>query len=117
MTATPNYPPEGWNAYGEYLWWWVPTGVLQNSTINVFGVPMTRTSTNPYTFTATQQPAGFFFSKLWFDNEGYMTAFAAKDSNTGLDIDPGYTASYYKNDTIVNGLDYYRNTMGISHAG
>ncbi len=106
------YPPEQWNPYGQYLWWWVPTGALQNSTINVFNVPMTRTSTSPYTFTATQEPTGFFFSKLWFDNDGYMTAFAAKDSTTGLDIDPGYAASYYNNSTRVDGLAYYKNTMG-----
>ena len=124
MSATPNYPPENWNAYGEYLWWWVPAGVLQNSAINVFNVPMTRTSTNPYTFTATQQPTGFFFTKLWFDNDGYMTAFAAKDSTTGLDIDPGYTGNatvnapgspaYFTNETAVYGLSYYKDTMGIA---
>jgi hypothetical protein len=112
MTEAPNYPPELWNPYGQYLWWWVPTGVLGNSTINVFGVPMTRTSTNPYTFTATQEPAGLFFSKLWFDNDGYMTAFSAKDSNTGLDIDPERSAAYCENLTTVDGLDYYRANMG-----
>jgi hypothetical protein len=78
----------------------------------VFGVPMTRTSTNPYTFTATQQPAGLFFSKLWFDNDGYMTKFSAKDSTTGLDIDPDRIAAFYQNSTTVNGLSYYKNTMG-----
>jgi len=124
----PNYPPDQWNPYGQYLWWWVPTGVLQNSTIavlqdptiNVFGVPMTRTSTNPYTFTATQQPAGFFFSKLWFDNDGYMTQFSARDSTTGLDIDPERqpcdpfqpSCISYENLTTVDGLSYYKNTMG-----
>ena len=113
MTQASNYPLDQWNPYGQYLWWWVPTGVLQNSTINVFGVPMTRTSTSPYTFTATQQPAGiFFFTKLWFDNDGYMTQFSAKDSNTGLDIDPERNASYYNNSTAVDGLDYYRANMG-----
>jgi len=112
MTVASNYPPEQWNEYGQYLWWWVPTEILQHSTINVFGVPMTRTSTNPYTFTATQQPAGLFFSKLWFDNDGYMTQFSAKDSTTGLDIDPERSASFYKNTTTVNGLSYYRNTIG-----
>jgi len=112
MTQASNYPPEQWNEYGQYLWWWVPTAVLQHSTINVFGVPMTRTSTNPYTFTATQQPAGLFFSKLWFDNDGYMTKFATKDSTTGLDIDPDRIAAFYQNSTTVNGLSYYKNTMG-----
>jgi hypothetical protein len=112
MTQAPNYPPDQWNPYGQYLWWWVPTGALQGSTINVFDVPMTRTSTNPYIFTATQQPANLFFSKLWFDNDGYMTQFSAKDSNTGLDIDPERSAIYFQNLTTVNGLDYYRNTMG-----
>ena len=112
MTQASNYPPEQWNEYGQYLWWWVPTSVLQHSTINVFGVPMTKTSTNPYTFTATQQPAGLFFSKLWFDNDGYMTKFAAKDSTTGLDIDPDRIAAFYQNSTTVNGLTYYKNTMG-----
>jgi hypothetical protein len=115
MTQASNYPPEQWNEYGQYLWWWVPTAVLQHSTINVFGVPMTRTSTNPYTFAATQQPAGLFFTKLWFDNDGYMTKFAAKDSTTGLDIDPDRTAAaYYQNSTTVNGLSYYKNTMGTA---
>jgi hypothetical protein len=112
MTEASNYPPEQWNEYGQYLWWWVPPGVLQNSTINVFGVPMTRTSTNPYTFTATVEPAGFFFSKLWFGSDGYMTAFSAKDSNTGLNIAPGQ--SNFTNLTTAKGLNYYRNTMGIA---
>jgi hypothetical protein len=112
MTDAPNHPPDQWNAYGQHLWWWVPTGALQNAAINVFGVPMTRTSTNPYTFTATQQSTGFFFPKLWFDNDGYVTAFSAKDSTTGLDIDPEQIASYYNNSTTVDGLAYYKNTMG-----
>lgn len=114
MTEASNYPPEQWNAYGQYLWWWVPAGVLRNSSINVFDVPMTGTSTNPYIFTATREPAGFFFSRLWFDNDGYMTAFSAKDSNTGLDIDPERSASYYNNSTTVHGLTYYKNTMGTA---
>ena len=82
--------------------------------INVFGVPIIRTSTAPYAFTATEEPEGFFFSKLWFGNDGYVTAFSAKDSNTGLDIDPGQAAVYFENLTGVDGLDYYRNTMGIA---
>jgi hypothetical protein len=114
MTEASNYPPDQWNEYGQYLWWWVPTRVLKNSTINVFGVPMIRTSTDPYTFTATEEPEGLFFSKLWFGSDGYMIAFSAKDSNTGLDIDPGQTAVYFENLTTVDGLDYYRKTMGIA---
>jgi hypothetical protein len=111
MSATPNYPPENWNAYGQYLWWWVPTGVLQNSTINVFGVPMTRTSTNPYTFTATGSQAGLYFSRLIFDNDGYMTDFSAKDPSIGLDLDLG---TLIDENTTVEGSAYYRNTMGIA---
>jgi hypothetical protein len=123
--VAPNYPPDQWNPYGQYLWWWVPMGTLQNTSINVFNVPMTRTSTAPYTFTATQQPAGFHFSKLWFDNDGYMYQFAAKDAITGLDIDPEREAAssapdiyseqapaYYVNQTTVEGLSYYKGTMG-----
>ena len=112
MTDAPNHPPEEWNAFGQYLWWWVPAEALARSTINVFGVSMARTSTSPYTFTATTQPTGLYFSKLWFDNDGYVTAVSAKDSTTGLDIDPGRTATYYQNLTTVEGLAYYRNTMG-----
>ena len=112
MTQALNYPPDQWNEYGQYLWWWIPSLALQSPAINVFGVPMTQTSTNPYTFTATQQPAGLFFPKLWFDNDGYMTKFSAKDSSTGLDIDPERNALYYQNSTTVNGLSYYKNTMG-----
>jgi len=112
MDVASNYPPEQWNPYGQFLWWWIPAVALQNSIINVVDVPMTRTSTAPYTFTASQQPEGLYFSKLWFDNDGYMTAFAAKDSNTGLDIDPERSAVYYQNLNAVNGSNYYRNTMG-----
>lgn len=112
MSVAPDYPPEQWNAYGQYLWWWVPKEVLQNAAINVFAVPMTRTSTVPYTFTAAEEPDGLFFSRLWFDNDGYLTAFSAKDSNTGLDIDPAQTALYFENLTSVEGLAYYRETMG-----
>ena len=110
MSVAPNYPPEQWNAYGQYLWWWVPTGALQSSTINVFGVPMTRTSTNPYIFEATTTPSGLHFSKLYFGTDGYVTALSARDSATGLNIGPGQAG--FTNLTTVKGLDYYKGTMG-----
>ncbi|MDA8427779.1 MAG: hypothetical protein M0T70_00810 [Geobacteraceae bacterium] len=109
MSATPNYPPENWNAYGEYLWWWLPAATLQNSTINVFGVPMTRTSTSPYTFTAAAAQGGLYFSGLIFDDDGYMTDFSAKDPSIGLDLDVGTLIDLR---TTVDGLSYYKNTMG-----
>ena len=96
--------------YGEYLWWWVPTDALQKSTINVFGVPMTKTSTAPYTFTGTGG-TGLYFSEIIFDNDGYMTSFCAKYPSIGLDLCAG---SPIYNNTTVDGLDYYRNTMGIA---
>ena len=75
---------------------------------------MARTSTSPYTFTATQQATGFlYFPKLWFDNDGYMTQFSAKDSATGLDLDPDRYSLYNKTIT-VDGLTYYKNTMGTA---
>lgn len=110
MTGASAYP-EQWNEYGQYLWWWVPNEALQKSTINVFGVPMTRISTDPYIFIATQAPSTFFFSKLWFNSDGYMIAFSAKDTATKLDIDPEYPAIYYQNLTAVSGLDYYLSYM------
>ena len=70
---------------------------------------MTRTSTAPYTFTATEVATGLYFSKLIFDNDGYMTDFSAKDPSIGLDLDLG---SLIDEDTTVDGLAYYRNTMG-----
>jgi hypothetical protein len=109
MSATPAYPPENWNQNGEYLWWWVPKGALQKSTVNVLGSPMTRTSTAPYTFTTTEIATGLFFTRLIFDNEGYMTDFSAKDPSIGLDLDLGFLID---EDTTVEGLAYYRNTMG-----
>jgi hypothetical protein len=109
MSATHHYPPENWNQYGEYLWWWVPKNALQKSTLSVFDVPMTRTSEAPYTFTATEAAAGLFFSRLVFDSEGYLTDFSAKDPSIGLDLDLG---SIIDEDTTVDGLDYYRSTMG-----
>lgn len=112
MTIAPDYPPQEWNEFGQYLWWWVPQDALQQTAINVFEVPMTRTSTTPYTFISAAEPEGLFFSKLWFDNDGYLTAFSARDSTTGLDIDPAQTALSFENLTSVKGLEYYRETMG-----
>jgi len=109
MSATPQYPPENWNAYGQYLWWWVPKEVLQNSAINIFGVSLTRTSTNPYTYTAAGTQEGLYFSKLIFDNDGYMIDFTAKDPTIGLDLDLGTLVDL---NTTIDGLAYYKNTMG-----
>jgi Bacterial TSP3 repeat len=111
-TEALHYPPENWDDSGEYLWWWLPRKALLKATINILDVPMIRTATAPFTFTATEQPAGFFFSEIVFGNDGYMVEFSAKDSETGLDIDPG--DDYFQNLTTVNGLDYYRNTMGLA---
>jgi hypothetical protein len=107
-----NSPPDQWTPYGQYLWWWVPAGTLQNSSINVFDVPMDRTSNSPYTFTASELPTGrFFYSKLWFDNDGYMTQFAARDTSTGLDIDPDKYTLFNKS-IAIDGLLYYKSSMG-----
>jgi hypothetical protein len=112
MTETPHYPPEGWDEYGEYLWWWVPQEALQGSSINVFDVPMTRTSTAPYTFGAIGVGTGLYFSNFIFDNDGYMTDFSAKYSAIGLNLDLGPSASPGVPIHLVDGLEYYRNTMG-----
>jgi hypothetical protein len=117
MTVTPNYPPENWNEYGQYLWWWVPADVLQKSTINVFGVPMTRTPTSPYTFTATGVGTGLYFSTIIFDNDGYMTDFSAKLTAIGLDIGMGSDALFASPPLpihLVDGLAYYKTNMGTA---
>ena len=110
VTVTPNYPPEGWNAYGEYLWWWVPAEALADTTINIFNVPMARTSTSPYTFEATEAGSSLYFSKIIFDNDGYMTTFYAKDPTINLDLSLG---DLIPNNSIA-GLTYYKNTMGTA---
>ncbi len=109
-TQAPNFPPEEWDPCGEYLWWWVPPAALKKTMINIFGVPMTRTSTQPYLFTAIESTSRFFFTKIWFGDDGYMTAFSAKDTTVGLEIDPG--DDVFQNSTTVDGLAYYQNTMG-----
>jgi hypothetical protein len=110
MTATPYYPPEQWNEYGQYLWWWVPTDALQKSAINVFNVSMDRTpGTN--IFTASAGAAGLYFSRLEFDNDGYMTSFCAADPSIGLDCCAGYIID---NIIRVDGLEYYKTTMGTA---
>jgi hypothetical protein len=113
MTSTPYYPPEQWNEYGEYLWWWVPQEALQRSIINIFGVSMERTSTAPYTFTSTETGTGLYFTKLIFNDAGYMTTFFAKDTDINLDFNLGSINSNDKN-TSVDGLAYYKNNMGIA---
>ena len=106
----PNYPPEQWTACGQYLWWWIPNTGLAKSTINVLDAPMTRTAVNPYVFTASQAMTTFYFSVSWLGNDGYLAQFSAKDPRIFLDVDP---ADFnFQNNTMVYGLDYYRNTMG-----
>lgn len=112
MTATPQYPPENWNEYGDYLWWWVPTAALQGTTIDVFGVPMTRTSTSPYTYTATGVGTGLYFSGLVFDSNGYMTDFSASYPAIGLTIPLGPSASPNVPIHDLDGVNYYIDTMG-----
>lgn len=114
MTQATNYPPDQWNPYGQHLWWWLSTAALQSTTINVFNVPMSRISTVPYTFIATEPGTGLYFTKLWFDDNGYLTKFAAKDATTGLDIDPDRISLYFTNSTGVDGKNYYQATMGTA---
>jgi hypothetical protein len=109
-TEAPNFPPEQWDPFGEYLWWWVPPAALKKATINIYGVWMARTSTQPYIFTATESPSRFHFTKIWFADDGYMTAFSARDPTIGLEIDPA--DEVFQNGTTVEGLAYYRTTMG-----
>jgi hypothetical protein len=118
MSATPQYPPENWNEYGDYLWWWLPAGALADASIDIFGVSMTRTSTAPYTFTAAGTRTGLYFPAIIFDNDGYMTDFAAKDPSIGLDIGLGASAAPFTPAApnvpihLVEGLAYYKETMG-----
>jgi hypothetical protein len=113
-TQAGNFPPEQWNAWGQYLWWWIPPAALENPTIIVYGEPMERTATQPYTFTAIENPLvpvrSFYFFSLSFGNDGYMTVFSARERQTGLEVKP--TDYIFQNLNKVEGLDYYRNTMG-----
>lgn len=124
-TQAGSVVPEQWNAFGEYLWWWLPrtatgaqaltaaggraTATAAAATINVFDVPMTKTSDQPLTYTSTQSPQRFHFSMLRFDDKGYMTEFSARDPTSGLNVQPG--DFYFQNGTAVDGLDYYRTVM------
>jgi len=105
----PTAPPELWNPFGDYLWWWVPQLSPQAGTIDVFDVSMTRATDGSLTFTAAGQPQRFFFSTLWFDRDGYMTAFSARDPSSGLDLKP--TDMFFQNLNGVDGLAYYRSAM------
>ncbi len=111
-TQAPNFPPEQWNPFGEYLWWWVPPCDLGKTAISVFDVPMAMTTVTPGVrlAAAVANPQRFHFTKLWFDSNGYVTAFSAKDPTMGLDIDP--SNAFFQKLITVDGLDYYRNTMG-----
>jgi hypothetical protein len=114
-----NLPPEQWDPFGRYLWWWLPqtvTGVQSNAvsaaapTIDVFDVSMSKTSDQPLTYAATESPPRFYFKTLCFANKGYLTEFSAKDPTIGLDINPGDVA--FQNTTAVEGLSYFLGTMG-----
>ncbi|HHO49036.1 MAG TPA: hypothetical protein ENN06_11395 [Desulfobacteraceae bacterium] len=101
-----NVPPDQWQPFGRYLWWWLPPGVLAGQEINVYDVPMQKTAAAPPTFTATEYPARFFFQTLWFGADGYLTKFASRNP----DVWPG--DDVFVNLTKVNGLSYYRDVMG-----
>ncbi len=109
-TQRTTLPPEQWNPFGEYLWWWLPPAALNRATINIYDVSMDRTGTQPFTFTSTDTPNHLYFTQIWFGNDGYMTVFSAKDPTIGLDLKP--IDAVFQNLTKVNGLNYYRSTMG-----
>ena len=122
-TQAGNVLPEQWNDFGQYLWWWLPptvtgaqavTAAGERATvaaqmIDVFDVPMTKTSDQPLTYTANESPQRFHFSMLRFDDRGYMTEFSALDPSSGLSIQPG--DFIFQNGISVDGPDYYRTEM------
>jgi hypothetical protein len=125
-----NYPPEQWTPFGRHLWWWLPAAVTGGLTaapasalgtpgevseaalqaIDVFDVPMTKTATQPLTYTATQTPSRFHFTWLKFDADGYMTEFAARDPATGLHVQP--TDFNYWNCSTTLALQFGRDADG-----
>jgi hypothetical protein len=107
----PNSPPDQWNAFGQYLWWWLPPISAETQAINVFDVPMARAADQSLTFTATTQPQRFYFTTLWFGSDGYLTAFAAKDPTIGLAVAP--TDLIFQNLTAVSGPSYFRTVMAL----
>jgi len=126
-TQAGNVVPEQWNAFGTYLWWWLPRtatamramttgsiGAAAVQTINVFDVEMTKTSDQPLTYTAIETPQRFHFSMLRVDDEGYVSEFSARDPSSGLDVQPG--DFYFQNGTGVDGRDYYRSVMATPSA-
>ena len=118
-------PPEQWPAFGQHLYWWVSRAVTGQATaastpndlvsgpaspapaINVFDVPMTRTSVQPLTYTAAQAPSRFHFTRLTFDGAGYLTEFSASDPSAGLALEP----PFMQKTVTVDGRDYYREHM------
>jgi hypothetical protein len=83
--------------------------------INVFDVPMAKTSDQPLTYTATQTPSRFHFSMLTFDSRGYLTVFSARDPSTGLYVQPG--DFIFQNGTTVTGLSYFQQQMALPVVG
>lgn len=124
-TEAGDVVPEQWDEFGEQLWWWVPGAVppaqvatspdlragSAADTIDVFGVPMTRTSDSPLTYTATASPQRFHFSMLRFDDSGYMTEFGARDPASGLAVQP--SDFFFQNGSSIDGPDYYRDEMVV----
>ncbi len=119
LLQPPQTPPDQWEPYGQYLWWWVPPNTLEGTSINVLGVPMSRTvstsqtiGAGPVTFSATEAPQRFHFSELVFGEDGYLIQFSAKDPSIGLDVNPG--DYLFTNGTVLYGLDYYQEYMGTA---
>jgi hypothetical protein len=117
----PSVPIEQWSPFGEHLWWWLPPlltgaqGGAPTPGINVFDVAMAKTSDQPLTYTAAQNPSRFHFSSLTFDSHGYLTVFSARDPSTGLHVQPG--DFNFQNGTTVTGLSYFQQHMALPVVG
>ncbi len=107
-------PIEQWPAIGTHLWWWVPpggSGLPAAASINVLDVPMTKTTDQPLTYTASQSPLHFHFASLTFDANGYLALFSARDPSSGLDVQPG--TALFQNLTRMDGPDYFVQHMQL----
>ena len=99
-----------WRDTGDHLFWWVPKASLSKTSINVYGLDLSKQSTaGDYTaFAASEWPSGAGFMLLIFDKSGYAAAMAVAAPSINFLVD---SRSAAQKTFEAESLDYFMNNM------
>ncbi len=105
--------PDTWDPLGQYLWWWIPPGALTHANIAILDGDMQRMGNTGgnVEFEVQNVPDDLYLEWASFDPSGYATSLWMADPVIGMSVGPHNAFSPV---IQVDGLDYYRNTMGAA---